>query len=123
MGNPEYSSKAKKFFKDCHELDIKLVTSVITIEEYKVFPYRNNCYEYIESFEHLIRVLNIEYVNIDKIAADKAAQIRAVYKGFKGMDSLQLAAACLKKCDLFLTNDKQLKQFEGIKCITMDDIE
>ncbi len=25
------------------------------------------------------------------------------------MDSLQLASACLKNCDLFLTNDKQLK--------------
>lgn len=78
---------------------------------------------FIYYIEHLIRVLNIEYVNIDKIAAGKAAQIRAVYKGFKGMDSLQLAAACLRKCDLFLTNDKQLKQFEGIKRITMDDIE
>lgn len=123
IGNPEYSSKAKKFFKDCHELNIKLVTSVITIEEYKVFPYRNNLHELIESFERLINVLNIEFVNIDKNVADRAAQIRAVYKGFKGMDSLQLATACLTKCDLFLTNDKQLKQFEGIQCITMDDIE
>lgn len=123
IGNPEYSSKAKKFFKGCHELDIELGTSVITIEEYKVFPYRNNRHELIESFERLIGVLNIGFVNIDKIVADRAAQIRAVYKGFKGMDSLQLAAACLKRCDLFLTNDKQLKQFEGIKCITMDDIE
>ena len=103
-------------------MEIKLVTSVITIEEYKVFPYRNNRHELIESFERLIGVLNIEFVDIDKIVADRAAQIRAAYKGFKGMDSLQLAVACLEKCDLFLTNDKWLKQFEGIKCITMDDI-
>lgn len=123
IGNPEYSSKAKKFFKECHELEIKLVTSVITIEEYKVFPYRNNRYELIESFERLISVLNIEFINIDKIVADMAAKIRAAHKGFKGMDSLQIAAACLEKCDLFLTNDKQLKHFDGIKCITMDDIE
>ena len=123
VGNPEYSNKAKRFFADCYELEVKLYTSVITIEEYKVFPYRNNRYELIESFERLIRVLNIETVNIDKTVADKAAQIMSVYKGFKGMDSLQLAAACLKKCDSFLTNDEQLKQFKGIKCNTMDDIE
>jgi len=123
IGNPEYSEKVKNFFKGSYESGIKLLTSVITIEEYKVFPYRNNCHELIESFERLIRILNIEFVNIDKTVADKAAQIRAVYKGFKGMDSLQLAAACLKKCDIFLTNDKQLKQFKSIKCITIDEME
>ena len=103
-------------------MEANLFTSAITIEEYKVFPYRNHRYELIDSFERLIRILNIELVNIDKTVADKAAKIRAAYKGFKGMDSLQLAAACLNKCDMFLTNDKQLKQFGGIKCITMDDI-
>lgn len=122
IGNPVYSEKAKKFFKCSYESGIKLLTSVITIEEYKVFPYRNNRHELIESFERLIRILNIEFVNIDKTVADKAAQIRAVYKGFKGMDSLQLAAACSEKCDLFLTNDKQLKQFKNIKCITIDEM-
>lgn len=45
------------------------------------------------------------------------------YKGFKAMDALQLAIACLEKCDLFLTNDKQLRQFEEIKCITVDELK
>lgn len=66
IGNPEYSSKAKRFFKDCYELEANLFTSAITIEEYKVFPYRNHRYELIDSFERLIRILNIELVNIDK---------------------------------------------------------
>ena len=39
------------------------------------------------------------------------------------MDSLQLAATCLTGCDLFLTNDKQLRQFQEIKCITVDEME
>ena len=47
--------------------------------------------------------------------------IRALYKDFKTMDCLQLAAACLKQCDLFLTNDKQLRQFDEIKCITIQE--
>lgn len=42
------------------------------------------------------------------------------YKDFKTMDSLQLAAACVQGCDLFLTNDKQLRQFREIKCVTVD---
>lgn len=39
------------------------------------------------------------------------------------MDALQLSTACLTGCDLFLTNDKQLRQFTEIKCITIDDLE
>jgi predicted nucleic acid-binding protein len=44
-------------------------------------------------------------------------------KGFKAMDALQLAVACLSGCDLFLTNDKQLRQFKEIKCIVVDELE
>lgn len=39
------------------------------------------------------------------------------------MDALQLAVACLSKCDLVLTNDKQLKQFDEIKCLTVEELE
>ena len=46
---------------------------------------------------------------------------RAEYKDFKTMDALQLASACIQGCDLFLTNDKQLKQFKEINCITVEE--
>ena len=39
------------------------------------------------------------------------------------MDALQLAVALYTKCDLFLTNDKQLRQFKDIRCITVDELE
>lgn len=39
------------------------------------------------------------------------------------MDALQLAVACWKGCDLFLTNDKQLRQLKEVKCITVDELE
>ncbi len=43
--------------------------------------------------------------------AKKAAKIKADYKDFKTLDALHLACACVHGCDLFLTNDKQLRQF------------
>ncbi len=39
------------------------------------------------------------------------------------MDALQLATACIMGCDLFLTNDKQLRQFKEIKCVTVGELE
>ena len=47
--------------------------------------------------------------------------IRAEYGYFKAMDALQLASACIHGCDLFLTNDKQLKQFKEIPCVTVEE--
>ena len=67
--------------------------------------------------------MEIEVRNIDKIIAKKAAQIRAKYRFFKTMDALQLATACLSGCDLFLTNDRQLKQFTEIECILVAELE
>lgn len=58
---------------------------------------------------------------ITEIIADRAARIRAEYAGFKGMDALQLAAAVEGGCDLFLTNDRQLRQFSGLRVITVED--
>lgn len=67
--------------------------------------------------------MDIEISNIDREIAEKAAEIRAEYKGFKAMDALQLATACLTGCGLFLTNDKQLRQFREMKCITIAEWE
>lgn len=78
--------------------------------------------DYIAMFEKLVKTLNINIVHIDETTAKKAAEIRAQYRHFKAMDALQLATACLENCDLFLTNDKQLKNFRAINCITMDEL-
>lgn len=121
--NPQYYEKVKAFFKYGYDNDKRFVSSVITMEEYFVFPYRNKAYLLIDMFNRLVATTDMEIVEINQEIAKKAAQIRAEYKGFKAMDALQLATACLSGCDLFLTNDKQLKQFREIKCITVEELD
>ena len=121
--NPKYYEKVKSFFKYGYDNDKEFITSVITMEEYFVFPYRNKEYSFIDMFNRLVETTDIKIVEINQEIAKKAAQIRAEYKGFKAMDALQLAVACLFKCDLFLTNDRQLRQFKEIKCITVDELD
>lgn len=120
--NPLYHDKVKNFLNDCYNNNIQFVTSVVTIEEYFAYPYRIDAPKYIDLFEKLIQTLNFKVVEIDKTIAKNAAKIRAEYKAFKSMDALQIATAVLNECDLLLTNDKQLKQFKEIKCITIDDL-
>lgn len=123
VNNPQYYDKVKNFFACGYNSGKEFITSVITMEEYFVFPYRNNNYSYIDMFNRLVATTNMEIIEVDKEIAKKAAQIRAEYKGFKAMDAIQLAVACIMGCDLFLTNDKQLRQFKEIKCITVDELE
>lgn len=121
--NPQYYNKIKTFFDDAYNNDVAFVSSVITMEEYLVFPYKIHSQEYVDLFEKLIKTLEMNVVIIDEKIARKAAKIRAEYKLFKAMDALQLATASLSDCDLFLTNDKQLRQFKEIRCVTVDELE
>ena len=99
------------------------VISAITATEYLTYPFRENDEKLINDFYSFIGDMEVEIKEIDMRIAVKAAQIRAEYKFFKPLDSLQLATACITGCDIFLTNDKQLKQFKEIKCVTMADIQ
>lgn len=121
--NPQYYEKVKGFFQDGYNNNKEFVSSVITIEEYFVFPYRSREYSFIDMFYRLVRTTNMQIFEINQEIAKKAAQIRAEYRFFKGMDALQLATACLSGCDLFLTNDRQLKQFTEIECILVAELE
>lgn len=64
--NPQYYERVKKFFENGYNKDKKFVSSVITIEEYFVFPYRNKEYAYIDMFYRLIEITNMEIIEINQ---------------------------------------------------------
>lgn len=118
--NELYYSKMKMFWKKYEDCDY--FTSAVTVTEYLTYPYQKNNLKQINSFYAFVDGMEIVIKSIDKIIAEKAAQIRAEYKYFKAMDALQIATAIVNDCDMFLTNDKQLKQFTGIKCIMVEEL-
>ncbi|MDD7641759.1 MAG: PIN domain-containing protein [bacterium] len=117
-----YMDSIKKFFTWCMKENIQLVTSTITIEEYLVFPYSSEKMELVDNFKRFIKFMNIEVVNIDPLIAEQGAKIRSKYKNFKAMDALQIATAIISGCDMFFTNDKQLRQEKELPCMTMEDL-
>ncbi len=117
-----YGNKVKRFLMDHYDSDAKFITSVITIEEYSIVPYREKNAKLLNDFDMLIEDTETDVIDITKSIAKKAAQIRAEYKNFKSMDALQLAAAVKSGCIIFLTNDKQLRQFKEITVLTMEDL-
>lgn len=117
-----YMELIKKFFKECLEENVQFVTSAITIEEYLTFPYISGKVELIDNFKRFIKYMNMEIVSIDSNIAEQGAVIRGQYKSFKAMDALQIASAIASGCDMFFTNDKQLRQEKELPCMTMDDL-
>lgn len=118
-----YMESIQKFFRMCIEKDIQLVTSAVTVEEYLVFPYSSGRMEFADNFKRFVQYMNIEVIDdIDSEIAEQAAKIRGQYKTFKAMDALQIATAVVSGCDMFFTNDKQLRQEKELPCMTMDDL-
>lgn len=117
-----YMDLIKKFFTKCLKENIQIVTSAITVEEYLVFPYSSGKMEFADNFKKFIDYMDIEVVDIDSKIAEQAAGIRGQYKNFKAMDALQIATAVVSGCDMFFTNDKQLRQEKELPCMTMEDL-
>ena len=99
------------------------LTSTITDAEYLVFPYSSGKMEFADNFKKFIEYMNIDVVDINSEIAEQGAKIRGQYKNFKAMDALQIATAIVSGCDMFFTNDKQLRQEKELPCMTMEDLE
>jgi len=115
-----YTDITEQIFQKLFSQKTELFTSVVSIEEYLVYPYKQNDYGKIKRFFTFLDDNNISVVNIDKEIAIEAANFRAKYVGFKGMDALQLAAAFCQGADAFLTNDKQLLQCQEVNCVLIE---
>ena len=97
------------------------ITSVITLAEFGVIPYRNNRMDIIADFEQIIDELSFEMINIEAKHAKLSFQLRSRYESLKAFDALQLSCAILAGCDFFFTNDYRLKNIQEIKVVTIDE--
>ena len=119
--NSIFKPQMDKIFYELLNNGSQFIASTVTVEEFLVFPYRNEDNAAVKSFWTFINEGNINVLEIDVNIAVEAAKIRAEYRHIKTMDALQLAAAISNGCDLFLTNDRQLKQFDKISCVTVEE--
>lgn len=117
-----YFDTMKTFFLDCYTHQKRLLTSPITIEEYCVYHLKNNSPEHIHAFRSFLFDIGITIKPIESDIAFLAAKLRAKYQGIKPMDALQLSTAISYNCDMFLTNDKQLKQITELQIVLVEEL-
>ena len=117
----DYGKKLTRFMDDYAEASF--VTSTITVVEYLTGIFRNGDSESEAEFKDMIYDYRFEVIPVDWGVAEEAAHIRSKYKDFKTMDALQLAAAKLSGCTIFVSNDRQLRQFDEIEVLIVDEME
>ncbi len=99
----------------------QLVTSVLTLMELLVMPYRVGNRQLAEQYEALLtRSRGLQTVDLSRDVLRGAAQLRAV-TGARTPDAIQLAAALTSGCGTFVTNDRRLPAIPGLKLIQLSD--
>lgn len=93
-----------------------LITSVLTLTEILALKATESLLVKIE--EDIVLMPNLQLVNVDRAISRMAARIRRMYD-FALVDSVQLATALENNAEAFITNDKKMQSFKGLKIILL----
>ena len=122
-GNSDLSLKSRDIFLKLINEGCEILTSYISEVEMKVIPQRNKQTKKMIAMDSFIEEFNINKLNIGSKEYKIALAIRADYTFIKLIDAFQLAIALNNKCDFFITNDKELKKYDKIKVLLVNECE
>jgi predicted nucleic acid-binding protein len=92
---------------------VELVATELTRLECRVGAVRRANIMLLREFDEFFDVQVDELVPISHDVMDQATDLRA-QQGFATPDAIQVAAALVASCDVFLTNDRRLSRAVGI---------
>lgn len=95
-----------------------LLVSDLSRLECRVKPMRDGNTALLDEFDRFFNESVSEVLALSREVIDRATEIRSLY-GFKTPDAIHLAAAILSNCELFLTNDRRLDGFTGLRVETL----
>ena len=121
--NPTYVDIARAFFQVVDRGECKTVTSVISLLEVLVVPFRNGDMDLVRQYNDILfDTEGLSTVSLSPVIAEAAARLRASYT-LRTPDSIQMATAIVEKASFFLTNDKQLPSLPNLKKLMVDDLK
>ena len=115
----DYLPLIEPIFRRTDEGARELVTSVLTLLEVLVVPYRTGDRSLADRYEALLtRSRGIRMIDLGRDQLRMAAQLRGA-TGVKTPDALQLVAALSAGCKTFLTNDRRLPRIPGLRVLQL----
>jgi len=105
-----YRPLIEQLFDHIDSGKIKAVTSMLTLSECLVKPYREHRDSIVTVYNDCIK--NSAYLAVADISRNvlaEAAKIRASSPSIKLPDAIHISTAIAQKCDFIITNDKKMK--------------
>jgi predicted nucleic acid-binding protein len=121
--NPTYIPVVSPIFERIDRGAVTAITSPVTLAECLVWPLRNANHRLERDFVELITFgANTRLVPLGGSVGRRAAQLRARYN-ITLTDALQVATAIETNCDVFLTNDLDLRRVTELQILVLDELE
>lgn len=119
-----YAEQVRPFLRAADQGEIWLVTSLLSLAETLVMPYRKGddvlITAYRELFTHPPSGLLV--AQLDAAILERAAALRATVDSLRLPDAIHLATAESEQCDLVLTNDKRLKASTTMPVVVLAEV-
>jgi predicted nucleic acid-binding protein len=120
--HPRYQPLTQALLVDVQAGQQEAITSVVTVMELTVHPWRAGRAAVAREYETLlVHFPNLILADVTRDEARRAAQLRARYN-VRPADALQVATALLHRATAFVTNDRRLARLSPeIDVIALDD--
>ena len=120
--HPKYDALVTEIFRRIEQGIITGFTSAITLTEVLTQPLKQGQIHLQKEYRDLLlHSANFSMLPVNVEIAEQAAVLRAQY-GLRTPDALQVAVAKTANCQVFLTNDKDLKRVEDMKVLVLDEL-
>ena len=119
--NPRYLHVLRPLFDLIDEQRIEGSSSFVTLIEVLVKPLKEGRADLAGQYrEVLLRSRNFGLLVVDEAIAESSAEIAARFS-FRTPDAIQLATARKHGAEAFVTNDHELKRFDQVEVLILDD--
>lgn len=121
-GNPEFGQFVKTIMESIRSGALDSYTSVVTLLEVLPNPIRNGRHDLAVTYGEFLRgTQHLTLLEITEEDAELGGNLRGNYPSLRSLDALQLAVAMNSEVDVFITNDKKLKQVKDIPILVLSD--
>ena len=121
--NPAYLPTVHPFFEAVDRGEFAVVTSMITLLEVLVHPFRRGDTQLAQRYRDiLLNAKGLTTIHFSQDIAEGAARLRAAHN-IRTPDAIQMATAMHAGASSFLTNDNRLPSFPNFKVLVVDELK